>query len=352
MKKYLPIVIGLGLFGFILYKIDINSTWAILKQADLGLCLVCLLTFLVMVYLKGIRWSYLLKMQGQAYSVWNCFLIYMGSLFWGNVTPGRVGDFIKIFYLQEDLKLPMGKAMPSVLVDRVFDLYILLVLGGAGLLVNPMPVDPDAQKLVLAVKVFFLILIAVSFLAFNQRIGGVLLKKVFQRVMKQEHKEATGKAFEEFHKGLACYYKPALAIPILLTTASYLVYFWGCEMLAHSIGLPLGYAYIAFCISVVNIVSLVTFLGMGTREGALILLFGLVSLSREQAVAYSMLILFVGSILFSLLGFFCYLLKPIQLKGIFKKEISKKNSSKTLKTRKKKLLLTAKTRSPRRKAKK
>jgi hypothetical protein len=323
MKKYMPIVIGLGLFGVILYKVDLVSTWNLLRQANLWLCLLCLMTFLVMVYIKGIRWSYLLKMQGETYSVWNCFLIYMGSLFWGNVTPGRVGDFIKVFYLQEDLKMPMGKAMPSVLVDRVFDLYLLLILGGAGILLYPMPVDPFLIK---TVWVFFGALFAITLLAFNQKIGGAILKTVFQRLMKQEHKEITDKAFEEFHDGMGSYYKPALLIPILFTAASYLIYFWGCENLGHSIpGLQaLDYPYTAFCISVVNIVSLVTFLGMGTREGALILLFELAKLGQDQAqiqahaLAYSILILFIGSILFSFLGFFCFLLKPIQMKGLFK----------------------------------
>ncbi len=323
MKKYLPIIIGLGLFCFILYKVDLVSTWNLLKQANLGFCLICLLSFLTMVYIKGIRWSYLLKMQGQKYSVWNCFLIYMGSLFWGNVTPGRVGDFIKVFYLQEDLKMPVAKAMPSVLVDRVFDLYLLLILGGAGILIYPMPKDP---MLIKTVWVFFAILFIITLLAFNQKIGGTLLKTVFQRMMKQEHKEATDKAFDDFHGGMQAYYHPGILIPILLSASSYLIYFGGCEILGHAIpGLEgLDYPYTAFCISVVNIVSLVTFLGMGTREGALILLFGLAKLGQDQAqiqshaLAYSILILFIGSILFSILGFLCYLLKPIQLKGLFK----------------------------------
>ncbi len=315
MKKYLPIIIGLGLFVFILFKIDIPKTWGLLKNADLALCALGLLTFIIMVFLKGVRWSYLLRMQGQAYSVWNCFLIYMGSLFWGNVTPGRVGDFIKIFYLQEDLKLPIGKAMPSVLVDRVFDLYLLLILGGAGILLYPMPVDPVLIK---TVWIFFGVLFAITLLAFNQKIGGAILKTVFQRLMKKEHKEITDKAFDDFHDGMGAFYKPSLLIPILLSTASYLIYFWGCEELAHSIGLSaIGFTFIAFSISVVNIVSLVTFLGMGTREGALIILFSLVHLTSDQAVAYSILILFVGSILFSFLGFFCFLIKPIKLQAIF-----------------------------------
>ena len=32
------------------------------------------------------------------------------------------------------------------------------------------------------------------------------------------------------------FYKPALLIPILLSAASYLIYFWGCEQMGHSIG--------------------------------------------------------------------------------------------------------------------
>ena len=118
---------------------------------------------------------------------------------------------------------------------------------------------------------------------------------------------------------MTAYYKPAVLIPILLTTASYLIYFWGCEQLAHAIGLSIiGFSFIAFCISVVNIVSLVTFLGMGTREGSLIILFGLVGLSPDKALAYSFLTFLIGTVLFSLLGLICYFLKPIQVKGLFK----------------------------------
>src|SRR5271170_2427057 len=115
MKKYLPIIIGLGLFALILKNININDTWALLQKADWRLLVLAFLAYVLMVYLKGIRWSYLLKMQGASYSIWNCFLIYMGSLYLGNVTPGRVGDFAKAFYLNEDLGFSIGSSMASVL---------------------------------------------------------------------------------------------------------------------------------------------------------------------------------------------------------------------------------------------
>lgn len=313
MKRYLPIALGILLFAIILREVNLSDTWTLLKQAEWTFLLLALLSFLVMVYLKGIRWSYLLRMQGVSYSVWNCFLIYMGTLYLGNLTPGRAGDFAKVFYLKEDLRLPIGRGMTSVLVDRVFDLYLLLILGCAGILTYPMPVDPALIKSVWA---FFAILVVITLLAFNKKIGGLLLKAAFQRLMKQEHRDKTDRLFEDFHEGMAAFYQPAILVPAFLSLLSYVSFFGGCYLIALSIHLPISVLYLSFCVSVVNIVSLLTFLGMGTREGALIILFHLVALTQNQAMAYSLLLLFVGVILFSLLGLVCFSLKPIRLKGI------------------------------------
>ncbi len=317
MKRYLPIVIGILLFALIfrLWKISLSDTLAMLRAADWRLLLLAFLAFIVMVYLKGVRWSYLLRMQGLSYPVWDSFLIYMATLYLGNLTPGRAGDFAKVFYLKQDLKLSTGRGITSVLVDRVFDLYLLLVLGGLGILMNPMPTDPASLKMILAVKVFFVILVAVTLLAFNKKIGGIILKAAFQRLMKQEHRDKMGEMFEDFHEGMEAFYKPVLLVPILLSLLSYVSFFWGCYAIAQAIHLPVNILYLSFCISVVNIVSLLTFLGMGTREAALIFLFGLISISKDQAMAYSLLLLLVGVILFSLFGLFCFLVKPIELKG-------------------------------------
>ena len=311
IKRILLIAVGVALFVFILSKVDMPTILSQLKKTDPLLCAGTVAAFLVMVILKGIRWSYLLKMQGYRYSIWNCFLIYMASLYWGNITPGRAGDFMKVLYLKEDLNLSMGTGMTSVLVDRVFDLYILLILGCLGILIYPMPADPHLIQLV---WFFFGFLVVATVLAFNRKIGEFLIKAVFQKVMGSQMKEKTNQAFEDFHKGMEAFYSPRLIFPIFLSLLSYLVFFWGCGLLAKAIGLDINLFYLSFAISVVNIVSLLTFLGMGTREGALILLFGLISLSREQAMAYSILLLFVGTILFTILCFFCFLLKPVRLK--------------------------------------
>ncbi len=314
IKKSLLILVGIALFIFILLKVNLTQTWALLKTADWRLCVAAFMTLLAMVYLKGMRWSFLLRMQGYAYSTWNCFLIYMGSLFWGNVTPGRAGDFMKVLYLKEDLGLPIGLGMTSVVVDRVFDLYLLLILGSLGVLIYPLGLPPSLVHLV---WIFFAFLIFASFLVFNRRIGEVLIKAVFQRVLGASLKEKANQAFGEFHRGMEAFYSWRLIIPALLSLTSYLLFFMGSYWMAQSIGLSINFFFLAFTLSVVNIVSLLTFLGMGTREGALIVLFGCIGLAQAQALAFSLLIFFVGTVLFTLVCLLCFFLKPIRFKDHF-----------------------------------
>lgn len=314
-KRLLVIAIGLGLFVLVLANVQLQKTWDILKQTDWWYCALSLAVLIGAIFLRAIRWSYLLRMQGYAYSAWNSFLVYMTSMYWGNITPGRAGDFVKILYLKEDLALPTGKGMASVLVDRVLDLYLLLILGGLGILTNPMPTDATSAKMILAVKVFLLILLLISLLAFNKKIGGILLKAAFQRLMKQAHREKADKLFENFHDGMEAFYKPSIVLPVFYSFAAYVLAFWACYLLAQSINLNVSIFYLVFTISVVNIVSLLTLLGMGTRDGALIILFGVVSISREQAMAYSLLLLFVGTVLFTFVCFLCSLAKPLRFKN-------------------------------------
>ncbi|HVM32930.1 MAG TPA: lysylphosphatidylglycerol synthase transmembrane domain-containing protein [bacterium] len=315
-KKSLPIVLGLGLFALILKRVDLGATWDLLKTADPKLCLAAFLSLVLMVYLKGLRWSFLLRLQGHRYSVWNCFLIYMGSLFWGNVTPGRAGDFMKVLYLKDDLGLSIGAGMSSVLVDRVFDLYLLLILGSFGILAYPGALGLSPQVVHL-IWIFFGLLIAASLVAFNRTVGEALIRLVFERVLGPKLKEKAGQAFGDFHAGMEAFYSPRVLFPALLSLLSYALFFEGSSWMAQALGLSINIFYLSFCLSVVNIVSLLTLLGMGTREGTLILLFGFIGLSQSQALAYSLLIFFVGTVLFTLLCFLCFLLKPIRFKNAF-----------------------------------
>jgi hypothetical protein len=71
-------------------------------------------------------------------------------------------------------------------------------------------------------------------------------------------------AFRDFHQGYGVVLPPALLWPVaLLTVMSYVLFFTGCWFMALALNIGIGPAYLAFCIAVVNIVSLVSFAGVG-----------------------------------------------------------------------------------------
>ena len=47
------------------------------------------------------------------------FLIYMSSLYIGFLTPGELGEFVKVLYLTNDKKISIGAGFSSVLTDRL-----------------------------------------------------------------------------------------------------------------------------------------------------------------------------------------------------------------------------------------
>jgi uncharacterized protein (TIRG00374 family) len=311
-KSLIIILIGLVLFVFILLRVNLPDTWSILQHTKIGFLSFTLLSLIIMVLFKAIRWKQLLKMQGLQYSLWNCFLVYMSSLYWGNVIPSRIGDFIKILYLKEDLNVAWGKGASNVVVDRIFDLYALLIFGGLGILFYPIPHDQQFKSLV---WVFFGLLILGSAVFLNKKMGKLILKNIFRRMMKNRFKSKTDEIFEEFHQGLRSFYRRSIFFSVFWTICSYYVFFKGCQFMALALQLHINLFYLAFCLSVVNIVSLLTFLGFGTREGTLILLFGLIALSKEQALAYSLLLFVMGTLGVTLVGLLCFLIKPIRWKS-------------------------------------
>ena len=94
MKKYISIF-GLLLFIFILFNIDINHLLDILSHSNIYYLIFALLLNLPMQIIKSVRWNLILKNQNYKITFIETFLIYSASTYFGIITPGRIGDFLK-----------------------------------------------------------------------------------------------------------------------------------------------------------------------------------------------------------------------------------------------------------------
>ena len=128
MKKYIKYS-GIVIFLIILLKINFRGMLRTLYEIHSSYLLIAVTLNIPLLFSKSYRWHSLLKQQAIQYNVLQSCLVYMSSLYVGFITPGRLGEFTKAIYLKLDKNISLSKGMSSVVVDRLLDMYLLIILG-------------------------------------------------------------------------------------------------------------------------------------------------------------------------------------------------------------------------------
>ncbi|HSE39699.1 MAG TPA: lysylphosphatidylglycerol synthase transmembrane domain-containing protein, partial [Acidobacteriota bacterium] len=126
-------IAGLLLLGFLIWKLDASAVLYAIKNTHPVFLLAAIVLNVPQIFTKALRWRFLLLAQDVQYSTTSASLAYFGSIFIGLLTPGRLGEFVKTIHVSKDCGISSARAFSSVLVDRLFDLYALLLFGAAGL---------------------------------------------------------------------------------------------------------------------------------------------------------------------------------------------------------------------------
>ncbi|WP_174873386.1 lysylphosphatidylglycerol synthase transmembrane domain-containing protein [Vogesella oryzae] len=87
-------------------------------------------------FLRYLRWHYLLQRAGQAQPFWLGFYIYLSGFAY-TATPGKVGELIRIRYLQR-LGISHEQVLSAFIYERGWDLLVVLLLTMPGMLAAPL----------------------------------------------------------------------------------------------------------------------------------------------------------------------------------------------------------------------
>lgn len=135
MQKHLPWIvrlIGPTLLALFLLNSDIPQLIAILRGAKPTPILLSLLLIFPFLLIKGWRWQQIVQELGQKLPLRTTTALYTVGVYLGSITPGQSGDLIKAWYLRKE-GMPLGPALWSVLIDRLFDMIIMSFLAILGL---------------------------------------------------------------------------------------------------------------------------------------------------------------------------------------------------------------------------
>lgn len=291
-RRYRPLLnlIGLALLIalIIFFKIDLRQTLAYVTHAnalDLALAVFFFIPFLLV---KAWRWQIILRDLDTTISLSTAVKLYALGLGAGMVTPGQVGDAVKIAYFRAR---GMGRALVSVLLDRLWDVLILLLLAGSGAFLFWREFESEwfALALLLAGTVTLLAITTnpraqMRLLTFIQRVRGA---------------NAERSAFEPIRLNRIQILRQ-FALTVLATVIVYLrLYFLISALDIHLDAIP----FIA-AMSLASVAALlpISVSGVGTRDATLLFIAPIIGITREQALGMSALILFL-SVINGLVGF-------------------------------------------------
>lgn len=219
---------------------------------------------------------------------------------------------MKALYLRQDEGIPLGQALSSVLVDRLFDLYLLLMTAGLGIAIFSLPgqLSRIALGTLLAVGLSPLLILIPDV---NRRVIALLIKGL-SLVRRTRYREEISQTLGRFQQGMEQLLSIHLLLPLVITVIAYGLFYLQCYLAALSLRLPLSYPYAAFCVSLASLLALlpISISGLGVRDATFIALLLPLGVTAEMAVSYSLLILLVFNILGGALGAIAWFTKPLK----------------------------------------
>lgn len=305
------LVSALGLYlGF--RKFNGVEFWASLKQTKLWIFGLSMAIMVVMIYVRGWRWKYLID-PIRNLPVRHIFEMEMIGFFGNNVFPFRLGEFLRAYSLSKVQKIPIGTIFGTVVVERTLDSLTFLVIMIIGAVAFPgMPAWVRTGGLVAGA--FILIL---GILIYISRLKRETLKGFVKSKINISTENKIGKAIYSFWQGLTSLRRtPHLGLIVfqsLLIWTICIANFW---VMGASLEVYFDlYALLLIFFVTSAIVSVPSAPGyVGTYHAATIGILVFLGLELPKAQAVSVIMHAVGFIILTAFGLVYFLKYQINVK--------------------------------------
>jgi uncharacterized protein (TIRG00374 family) len=305
MGKNLTRLVGLVILGVILWRTDMAALGNTLAGCRFIPLAAAFAACLAAVTVKGLRWKFLLDAQGFFYPARRAVVIYFSGLYTGLVTPGKLGELARMLYVKRDFNTSAGRALSALVLDRIFDLYALLLVGLTACF---------RFNLAAGFTPLFLLFVAVALVLplvlLNPRLGRWFTRKLLGRVAEKRLGKLSAEGAHDFIEGIEALLSPrSLIVAVGFTVVAYVGIFGLGYLLTLSLDIGIGFVDAALVLGLANLLSLVpiTVAGVGTRDAVFVFVFGILGYSQAQALAFSALVLAVFFLGAGLVGLCCFL---------------------------------------------
>ena len=283
----LKLLVSAGSLYLVFSKIDLNQVVLTIRKIGPTAFLAASFLYIASLLAATYRWKLLLP---ERFTFRRLFSLYMIGSFFSSFLPGVIGgDAVKAYYLNKDAK-KLSLTIASIFMDRYLGYVALILLGMLGLPFAFGVIGDSPYKWVM--PVFFVAFVIGSLLFFGLQLG-----RRFPFV-------------SEFYEYFMTFRDKKLVVlkTGLISAFIQVMGFSAVALLASAMGEHIPFSLM--CVFLPIVITLTTLpisiSGIGVREGAFVLLFGLIKVTPAAATSLS-LAWFFSSFVGSLPGLAFYI---------------------------------------------
>lgn len=295
MKKMLPIIGSVLLLTALVYFSGPAKLFSLLLGADKVLIALGIGVWFLTSLLRTRRWQSLLKETGIQTSFPTAYRVFNAGLFISIITPGKVGDPARSALLKKATGESFSKSLPTIVVERIFDIVVMTILGVFGILSSP--VDGVKNYFIVATGIYAFA-IAVLLYAFTSsvRFSKALhfVVGIFSFIPRVgAAKEKVDGFAENFNASMQNFKNPrTLGVTFLFTLSIWLLEGVILSLAFLSIGVSVNYPVVLTALLISSLVSVLTLLpgGLGSGEVVMVVFFtSLMGLTMVQITTAAIL---------------------------------------------------------------
>tara|TARA_Y100001970_G_scaffold281852_1_gene393507 strand:- start:45643 stop:46638 length:996 start_codon:yes stop_codon:yes gene_type:complete len=321
-KKIILRSIGIIILIILFFNTDRSKFLELSEKINLNYFFLSVILFPVFIFFKILRWRSLLAIQNIRYPLMPAIIAYFVSILFGVITPGRVGEISRALYLKDDCNIAITRGLPSIVMDRLLDLCVLLISASISIVFLP---NQIANSLIVPLLIIiFTIIVFIVFMFFGKKPFKTLISLIQKISFFKKSINYIYSTTKKLHFYLMELLSVKLFYPFLLTIINISFFFTITLLIAKAINIPDQFLLILIpTIVVANIVGLlpITISGVGTRDAIFVSVFTFIGIENpiEHAILFSFGFLTVFTGLSTLLGLFAWLIKPMNFDVIKRK---------------------------------
>ena len=288
MKKAMKVLplIGICIMAYLILRIGQEAILTTFGQVKAIYLIPAILLFLLSISIQNLKWEYLLRRQGIDLGFWPLFRIYLIGSFYGIITPGRIGNFIRIGYIKKRIGKNTGESAVSIVLDKVLEFGALFSLSIVGMILMANYMSFEIMLVLSALCVAFF---ATVFLLFRRGVSGRMLKMFWRMFVPAKMKANARDAFNSFYDNILGWKQ--MIVPFILSLFGWIALYTSTYMIGLSLGIDMPHATFVAIMPIATLIGLipVTVGGWGTREATLIFLLSFFGISSEVIMVMSII---------------------------------------------------------------